>query len=110
MAGKKTGKTSGCAVIEEDQHPSVDLLVDGGLFERTRHKRHEAVQLFTRHWKLLDHFLNAYTGFEILKQNLHRGTGSAQPPRATDFAGDALHGGTLRPIETRHSRLFLRSG
>src|SRR5271169_5219485 len=43
VAGKETGKTSWCAVIEKNQHPRPDLPVARGLFERTRYKRHEAV-------------------------------------------------------------------
>ena len=46
---------------------AVDLLIARGFFQRPRHKRHEAVDLFARNRKLFDDFVDAHPGFKVFK-------------------------------------------
>src|ERR1039457_1202690 len=61
--------------------------------------------LFPRHVEPLHDFLYGCTGFEVLEHSRNRHTGVLKHPCTAALAGDALHSGTLRPIETRHIRI-----
>src|SRR5271157_4229963 len=67
-------------------------------------KFEHAYNLFPCHVEPLHDFLDTCPGFEVLENGGNRHTGVPKNPRAADLAGDALHGGALRPIEIRHSR------
>src|SRR5580698_6825930 len=46
--------------------------------------------------------VDRHTGLKIFEHRLNRHPRSTEYPRAAYLAGDALHGGALRPIETCH--------
>src|SRR5258708_3602274 len=65
-------------------------------------KFQHGLNLFSRYVELLNDFLDARTGLQILKDRRDRHTCAAKHPRAAAFAGNALHRRALRPIESWH--------
>jgi hypothetical protein len=60
------------------------------------------IDLFTRHGKFLHHFFYGQASLQILEYRCDWHPGIPEHPGAANFAGDAFHGGTLRPIESCH--------
>src|ERR1019366_7496314 len=61
-----------------------------------------SVDLFARNGEFLHDFFHGQASFQILEHRGNRHPGILKHPCATDFAGDALHGRALRPIQIRH--------
>ena len=74
----------------------------GRPLEALRHKLKHRCDLLPRHVELFHDFFDAQI-FKILDDCGNRQPGVLKNPRAADLAGDALHGGALRPIEIRYS-------
>ena len=69
--------------------------------EAPRHKVEHRSNLLPRHVELFHHFFDA----QIFKVLDHCGNRQPRVPKhscTADPAGDAFHGGALRPVETRH--------
>jgi predicted nuclease of predicted toxin-antitoxin system len=59
-------------------------------------------RMLSRHRKLLNHLVNAQTGFQIFEHNSDRRPGSLENPRAAHFAGDTFDACVLGPIKSCH--------
>ena len=102
VASEEPCQSARSAVVEEDSHLLPRLAVRRIFVESAGNERHEAVELFTRHGELLDDLIDAHPGFRVFKEDFNGRSGSAKEPRATDLAGNAFDGRTLRPIQSCH--------
>ena len=60
------------------------------------------LNLIARHVEVFKNLLH-WRRFQILENRRHGDARTAKQPDSADFAGDALHGGALCPIETCHA-------
>lgn len=68
--------------------------------EASRGKFQHGLDLFGCSVEPFSDVLDACSGFEVFKDGGYRHPRPAKDPRAADLAGDALHGGALRPIKS----------
>src|SRR5271166_6760155 len=69
-----------------------------------RREMQNRVDLIARDGEFLHDFFHGQASFQILEYRGNRHPGIFKYPCAADFAGDALHGRALGPIESRHVR------
>ncbi len=80
---------------------------DGGCIKTTRCKFDHRNNLLMRQMKPLHNLANRGPGFQIVEDNGNRRPTITEYPSAATLARDALHGGTLGPIETSHNGAYL---